>query len=195
MSPFIRGIALAAIALPAIALSQAPSGAVTGTVRDDDGRPLPGVTVELRLGPGVSFTAFTSAADAYAFSNAPASSADVVFRLPGAIEGVASAGVSVNGLSGFSGSLRLRYFGPRALIENDSVRSSASTLVNARLGYQVTPNLRFTLDVFNVFDQQSSDVDYFYTSRLPGEPLEGVEDIHTHPVDRRTFRGGLSFSF
>jgi outer membrane receptor protein involved in Fe transport len=116
-------------------------------------------------------------------------------HIPGAIEGVASVGVSVAGFSGFFGSLRLRYFGPRALIEDDSVRSSASTLVNARLGYQFTPNLRFTLDVFNVFDQQSSDVDYFYTSRLPGEPLEGVEDIHTHPVDRRTFRGGLSFSF
>jgi outer membrane receptor protein involved in Fe transport len=116
-------------------------------------------------------------------------------HIPGAIEGVASAGVGVNGLSGFFGNLRLRYFGPRALIEDDSVRSAASTLVNARLGYQVTPNLRLTLDVFNVFDQQSSDVDYFYVSRLPGEPLEGVEDIHTHPVDRRTFRGGLSFSF
>ncbi len=115
--------------------------------------------------------------------------------IPGAIEGVASAGVSVQNLSGFFGSVRLRYFGPRALIEDDSVRSSPSTLVNARIGHQVTRNLRVTLDVFNLFEQHSSDVDYFYTSRLPGEPLEGVADVHTHPVDNRTFRGSLAYSF
>lgn len=36
-------------------------------------------------------------------------------RIPGAIEGVAALGVSVDDPSGISGSLRLRYFGPRPL--------------------------------------------------------------------------------
>ena len=115
--------------------------------------------------------------------------------IPGAIEGVASAGVSVQNLSGFFGSLRLRYFGPRALIEDDRVRSAPSTLINARLGHQITPNLRATFDIFNIFDQRSTDIDYFYTSRLPGEPLEGLNDIHTHPVDNRSFRGSIAYSF
>jgi hypothetical protein len=33
-----------------------------------------------------------------------------------------------------------------------------------------------------------SDIDYFYTSRLPGEPAGGVDDIHTHPAEPREFR-------
>jgi hypothetical protein len=43
------------------------------------------------------------------------------------------------------------------------------------------------LDVFNLFNRRES-VDYFYVSRLSGEPLDGVADIHTHPTLRRTAR-------
>jgi outer membrane receptor protein involved in Fe transport len=115
--------------------------------------------------------------------------------IPGAIEGVASAGVAVNDPAGFSGSLRLRYFGPRALVENDSVRSRASTEVNLRAGYRVASDLRLTVDVFNLLNQQSSDVEYFYRSRLPGEPTDGVDDVHFHPVDKRSVRARLAYSF
>ena len=38
------------------------------------------------------------------------------------------------------------------------------------------------LEAFNLFDANVSDIDYFYASRLPGEPADGVEDIHTHPA-------------
>ncbi|MEI9895680.1 MAG: hypothetical protein WDN28_17780 [Chthoniobacter sp.] len=37
------------------------------------------------------------------------------------------------------------------------------------------------MDVLNALNEQSSDIDYYYTSRLRGEPAEGVNDIHTHP--------------
>jgi hypothetical protein len=47
-------------------------------------------------------------------------------RIPGAVEGVISAGATVHDLGRWSGGLRLRYFGPRPLIEDDSVRSEAS---------------------------------------------------------------------
>ncbi len=115
--------------------------------------------------------------------------------IPGAIEGVASAGVSVNNLSGFFGSVRMRYFGPRALIEDDSVRSKASTLVNLKVGWQAAHWARLTLDVYNLFNTQASDIDYYYTSRLTGEPLAGVDDVHFHPVDPRTVRAGLALTF
>jgi hypothetical protein len=32
----------------------------------------------------------------------------------------------------------------------------------------------------------SSDVDYFYRSRLRGEPATGIDDIHFHPTLPRT---------
>ena len=47
----------------------------------------------------------------------------------------------------------------------------------------------------NLFDAKVADIDYFYASRLPGEPEEGFEDIHTHPALPRSVRIGLEISF
>jgi hypothetical protein len=41
----------------------------------------------------------------------------------------------------------------------------------------------------------TSDVDYFYASRLPGEPSQGIGDVHTHPVLPRAVRLGLQLAF
>jgi len=49
--------------------------------------------------------------------------------------------------------------------------------------------------MFNLLDAKVSDIDYFYTSRLSGEPSEGVDDIHTHPALPRSARFGLKFVF
>ena len=51
------------------------------------------------------------------------------------------------------------------------------------------------LEVFNLFDADASDIDYFYTSRLLGETAGGVNDIHTHPAIPRSFRVGLQVAF
>jgi hypothetical protein len=112
--------------------------------------------------------------------------------IPGAVEGVVSAGATVPELQGFFGALRLRYFGPRPLIEDNSVRSRASTLVNAELGRSLGRWGRLGIETFNLFDAKASDIDYFYASRLPGEPAEGIDDIHSHPVAPRTVRLRLS---
>jgi outer membrane receptor protein involved in Fe transport len=109
-------------------------------------------------------------------------------RIPGAIETAASFIAAVDNLDGWFGAATLNYFGPRPLIEDDSVRSSSSTLVNARVGYRFTPKVAAWLDVFNLFDRDVSDIEYFYESRLPGEPPEDIADIHLHPAEPRTFR-------
>ncbi|HEY7409928.1 MAG TPA: TonB-dependent receptor [Vicinamibacteria bacterium] len=116
-------------------------------------------------------------------------------RIPGAVEGVASAGLAVHDLGGWSGSLRLRWFGPRPLTEDDRVRSEASVTLDARATWRLDRRLTLNLDVFNLTDAQASDVDYFYASRLPGEPPQGVEDLHTHPLEPRSFRASLSATF
>jgi hypothetical protein len=46
-------------------------------------------------------------------------------------------------------------------------------------------------DRCSLFDAADSDIDYFYTSRLPGEPLGGIDDIHTHPTLPRSARVNL----
>ncbi len=116
-------------------------------------------------------------------------------RIPGAVEGVASVGLSLIDFHRFSGELRDRYFGPRPLIEDNSVRSKASNTINARIGYAITPRLRLALDAFNIFNARASDIDYFYTSRLPGEPAGGVDDVHFHPVEKRAFRMSVRTTF
>lgn len=132
----------------------------------------------------------------YAYSRARFRDADPAGRyIPGAVEGVASVGLNLIDLRGLSGEVRYRYFGPRPLIEDGGVRSRPSGLVNARVGYRLTPRLRLDVDVFNVLDAEASDVDYFYTSRLPGEPDGGSADLHFHPVEQRAVRIGLSTSF
>jgi hypothetical protein len=115
--------------------------------------------------------------------------------IPEAVGTVISAGATVSNLHGAFGSVRLRYFGPRALKEDDSIESRATTLINAQAGYQITKRVKLVLDVFNLLDAADSDIDYFYTSRLSGEPLGGVEDIHTHPTIPRTARAGVRVEF
>lgn len=116
-------------------------------------------------------------------------------NIPGAINKVASFGVSVTDLGRWSGAFQLRYFGPRPLVEDNSVRSQSTTLAYARIGYKADAKTRVTLDVFNLFDRQASDIDYYYPSRLNGEAAGGVSDIHFHPVEPRTFRLTLTRNF
>ncbi len=115
--------------------------------------------------------------------------------IPGAIQNVVAAGVSVDRPGGLFGSVRVRYCGPRPLIEDDSVRSEASTTVNALLGYELLRGLRAQVEVFNILDAQVSDIDYDYASRLSGEPAGGVDDVHFHPGLPRSARVAVVFGF
>ncbi|NNG22870.1 TonB-dependent receptor [Telluria aromaticivorans] len=108
-------------------------------------------------------------------------------RIPGAVEGVAQLGLSVDRAGPWSGALRLRYFGPRPLIEDDSVRSQASVTLNGRIGYRIGKDLRLELEGFNLGNRRDSAIDYYYASRLAGE-TEATDDIHFHPIEPRSFR-------
>lgn len=109
-------------------------------------------------------------------------------RIPGAIERALALGISLPDWEGWSGSARLRYFGPRPLIEDDSRRSDSSSLVYLQLARKLAHGFQIGVEVFNLLDDKVSDIDYFYPSRLPGEPEEGIEDIHFHPAESRSVR-------
>ncbi|MGL4233533.1 MAG: TonB-dependent receptor [Casimicrobium sp.] len=116
-------------------------------------------------------------------------------RIPGAVEGVASLAVAIDNIGPWFGAAQIRYFGPRPLIEDNRVRSKSTTSLNARLGYRFTPKIRAELEAFNLTNRKASSIDYFYTSRLPNEPAEGVDSIHFHPIESRTFRLSLTMNF
>ena len=88
--------------------------------------------------------------------------------IPGAVQRVASVGVTYDEGAKWSGGLRLRYFGPRPLIEDNSVRSPGSTLVNLRTSYKFDNKMKLSLDILNLLDQKVSDIDYYYASQLSG---------------------------
>ena len=188
-------------------------GSLSGGVRDETGSPLPGVTVETESSaiPSVEWSNYfrvlpwmTIDLD-YSYSDAKFRDAFLSAArrrdapegdfIPGAVQNVVAAGVSVDSVADFFGSIRLRYFGPRPLVEDNSVRSDASTAVSLMLGYEFVRGLRVQGGVFNLFDAQVSDIDYFYASRLPGEPEGGVDDIHFHPTQPRSVRFSVVYGF
>jgi hypothetical protein len=115
-------------------------------------------------------------------------------HVPGAVGTVIAAGATVDLPFNVFSSLRVRYFGARPLIEDNSVRSDPTTLVNLEAGYRYKQFVA-RLEVLNLLNSQDHDIDYFYASRLPGEPAEGVNDIHFHPVEPRTVRFYLTYKF
>lgn len=74
------------------------------------------------------------------------------------------------------------------MIEDNSVRSDSTTKLNGRIGYKISPTLSLQLEGFNLTDSDDSAIDYLYASRLQGECAEGFDDIHFHPMERRSFR-------
>jgi len=110
--------------------------------------------------------------------------------IPGAIDRVASLGVTVKDLGPWSGTVHARYFGPRPLDEDNAHRSQSSTIFSARASYKVDARTSVNLDVFNLFNRRSNDIEYYYPSQLRNE-TSPVNDIHFHPAEPRTVRLAL----
>lgn len=115
--------------------------------------------------------------------------------IPGAIEATVAGGLTVTDLGRWSGALRLRYFSGGPLIEDGSVSWGPTVLLNGRIAFQLRDSLTLALDVFNLLDREDDDIAYYYASRLPGEPVGGVEDIHFHPMEKPSMRLSLVWRY
>ena len=116
-----------------------------------------------------------------------------VDHIPGALEQVFAGGVTwASQNRGPFGALRLRHFGAYPLIENNTVRAKATSLLNADAGFYVS-GVRLQLSVLNLLNERASDIQYYYSSRLNGESAAGADDIHFHPVEPRQLRVSLGF--
>ena len=100
------------------------------------------------------------------------------YYVPESIEQAASLTAGLEKMGPVSVDARLRYFGPRALVPDDSVRSSDSTLTSLRLAFEPAQNQMLALDVFNIFDEQVEDVSYFYPYQIKNQAgvLQPVQD-------------------
>jgi hypothetical protein len=117
--------------------------------------------------------------------------------VPGSVRTVVSMGATVSDKGPWFGQFQLRYFGPRPLVEDNSIRSKATTLAYARVGYKVSPDVKVSLDVFNLFNRKASDIDYYYESGLKDASghVSKAFDVHSHPAEPRSLRLTVTASF
>jgi hydrogenase/urease accessory protein HupE/outer membrane receptor protein involved in Fe transport len=117
-------------------------------------------------------------------------------HIPNSVETVIAAGATFHDVyGGFFGGPRLRFFGPRTLIEDNSKRSESTLLVSAMLGYEVNKNLSFQAEVFNILNREDDGITYFYQSKpFINEPANNG-DFHFHPVEPVSFRMGFTAKF
>ena len=103
-------------------------------------------------------------------------------RVPEAVGLVISSGITMPDLKGFSGTLRLRYFGPRYLTSDGIYRSNPTALLNAEVGYQINKTWRVSAQFFNLLNRSDHDIDYAYTSRITPTATPAFTDV-LHPVE------------
>lgn len=115
-------------------------------------------------------------------------------HIPGALESVVSGAISAKYPGGWFGSLRVRHFGNAPLVEDNTVEAEDSTIANLSLGW-ADAAWRVQIDFLNLLDSNDRDIEYFYASRLEGEALGGVEDVHYHAFEPRQARLHISRMF
>jgi hypothetical protein len=116
-----------------------------------------------------------------------------------AVEQVLASGVT-HTAGPWTTSLRWRYMGPRALDTLNSVRSSATTLLNLGVRFAFHKHLTLGVDVFNLDGKKGNDIDYFYASCTVAEVSSGrcgngIADRHVHPMEPRTVRLSARLGF
>jgi hypothetical protein len=123
--------------------------------------------------------------------------------VPESINVVTAAGVTVD-KPDYAASVRLRYFGPRVLDQAGDAVSAASVTYNAQGTWKTHRGYDLVADIFNIFNAQTDDVEYYYQSWLPEDAANpalsknpainpalggaGVNDYHFHPGEKRTLR-------
>lgn len=121
-------------------------------------------------------------------------------HIPDSIAGVYSLGAAVQDRRGWSGALRGRYLGPRALTEDGSVRSTSSFVINAQLGKTFGPRWQVVAEAFNLANRRYDDITYYYATRLRDSRTgmlenEAIPDFVTHPAEPRSVRVKLAVRF
>ena len=97
---------------------------------------------------------------------------------------IGSFGVLLDNLGPWYGGLQWRRLGPYPISDGDQYpQDKGYSELNLDVGYKVNDGLKLQVGVYNLLNEKANASAYYYTSRLPGEPLEGVADYQVHPVE------------
>jgi hypothetical protein len=86
--------------------------------------------------------------------------------------------VLVNNLGPWFGGLQWRRLGPYPIADGDQFpEDSGYSEFNLDLGYKIGSSLKLQLSLYNLFNTHAHSSAYDYTSRVRGEPLDGVDGL------------------
>jgi len=113
--------------------------------------------------------------------------------IPLAPKFTSAGGLSVDNLSGFSGSLGYRWLGDRAANEDNSIVAEGYFVTDFNLNYTIE-NWTLGVIVENLLDTSWNETQFATESRLFNEPAS-VEEIHFTPGTPLYLRGKITYSF
>ena len=102
---------------------------------------------------------------------------------------IGSFGVLVDNLGPWFGGLQWRKLGAYPISDGDRLpEDKGYSEVNLDVGYKITPKLKLQITVFNLLNSKANASAFYYTARLPGEPVDGVTDYQVHPIEPTSAR-------
>lgn len=113
-------------------------------------------------------------------------------EVPGALDTVISAGLNSRWTEEFYSHVRMRHFGDFTL--DGGAKARSSTLLNLRLGYDMSSRWSAAFDVLNLLDSEDRDIEYYYESQLPAEAAP-IADRHFHLLEPRTYRLYITYRY
>jgi len=108
--------------------------------------------------------------------------------IPNAVPKVASVGLSVHDVDGWSGDVKLRYIGKYPLSQDGTLVGPAAVVTDMRVQHALTPRISLSLDVLNLFDRKYYDIAYEQDYRASLTSPVVPDGITVHPGEPREFR-------
>ena len=107
-----------------------------------------------------------------------------------------SAGLLIDKLGPWTGGLQWRRLGTHSLDDGHKYPlDQGYSEWNLEVGYRLPHGFKVQIAIFNLFDTHDAAADYYYASRLPGEPASGITGFQTHPLEPRAARFSLTKHF
>ena len=109
---------------------------------------------------------------------------------------IGSFGVLVDNLGPWFGGLQWRKLGAYPINDGEALpRDRGYSEFNLDLGYKLNSTLNLQVGLYNLLDSHANASAYDYTSRIAGEPTEGVTGLQVHPLEPRSARFTLAATF
>ncbi|MEO7050648.1 MAG: TonB-dependent receptor, partial [Rhodanobacter sp.] len=124
----------------------------------------------------------------------PGENSDPGDFIPNAVSKVASLGLSVHDLDGWSGGAKLRYIGKYPLSQDGQLAGPSSVVTDLRVQHALGKAVTLALDLLNLFDRRYNDIAYEQDYRISPTSPEVPDGITVHPGEAREFRLTLTLS-